>query len=164
MRVMRAIHEHRGDTCDNALFFVLRAVSKNTALIPDLQDADPVCIRLQNLGGGGSYMTVDYRSLFVRAQREVPSHLTPTHTLGPPHIGSSGGYDTSFVVSGHRAAVTNGLVAGLGFRVLSALRGPFIDTRRTVSFASSDTTVPACLDLTRARPARWPARGFVRPA
>ena len=50
MRVMRAIHEHRGDTCDNALFFVLRAVSKNTALIPDLQDADLVCIRLQNLG------------------------------------------------------------------------------------------------------------------
>ena len=47
---MRAIYEHRGDSCDNALSFVLRAVSKDTGLIPDLQDADPVCIRLQNLG------------------------------------------------------------------------------------------------------------------
>ena len=47
---MRAIYEHRGDSCDNALSFVLRAVSKDTGLIPDLQDADPVCIRLQDLG------------------------------------------------------------------------------------------------------------------
>ena len=50
MRVMRVIYEHRGDTCDNALSFVLRAVSQNAGLITDLQDADPVCIRLQNLG------------------------------------------------------------------------------------------------------------------
>ena len=45
MRVLRAIY-----TCDNALSFVLRAVSKNTGLIPDLQDAGPVCMRLHNLG------------------------------------------------------------------------------------------------------------------
>ena len=50
MRVMRVIYEHRGGTCDNGLPFVLRAVSKETGLIPDLQDADPVCIQLQNLG------------------------------------------------------------------------------------------------------------------
>ena len=49
-RVMRAIYEHKGDTFDNALSFVLRAASKDTGLIPDLQDADPVCIRLQALG------------------------------------------------------------------------------------------------------------------
>ena len=49
MRVMRVIYEHRGSTCDIALSFVLRAVSKDKGLIPDLQDADPVCIRLQNL-------------------------------------------------------------------------------------------------------------------
>ena len=42
---MRVIYEHMGGTCDNALSFVLRAVSKKTGL-PDLQDADPVCIRL----------------------------------------------------------------------------------------------------------------------
>ena len=44
------IYEYRGGTCDNALSFVFRAMSKNTGLISDLQDADPVCIRLQNLG------------------------------------------------------------------------------------------------------------------
>ena len=49
-RVMRSIYEHRGDTCDNDLYLVLRVVSKDTGLIPDLQDADPVCIWLQNLG------------------------------------------------------------------------------------------------------------------
>ena len=42
--------QHRGGTFDNALSFVLRAVSQNTGLIPDLQDADPVYIRLQDLG------------------------------------------------------------------------------------------------------------------
>ena len=47
---MRAIYEHRGDTWDNSLSFVPRAVSKSAGLIPDLQDADLVCIRLQNLG------------------------------------------------------------------------------------------------------------------
>ena len=48
MRVMRVIYvQHRGGTFDNALSFVLRAVSQNTGLIPDLQDADPVYIRLQ---------------------------------------------------------------------------------------------------------------------
>ena len=50
MRVMRAIYEHRSDTCDNALSFVLRAESKVTPLMPDLHHAYPVCIRLQNLG------------------------------------------------------------------------------------------------------------------
>ena len=50
MRVMREVYEHRGGTCDNALSFVLTAVSKDTGLIPDLQNADPVCIRLQDLG------------------------------------------------------------------------------------------------------------------
>ena len=47
---MGAIYEDRGDTYDIALSFVLRAASKDTGLIPDLQDADPVCIWLQNLG------------------------------------------------------------------------------------------------------------------
>ena len=47
---MRSIYEHRGDTCDNDLYLVLRVVSKDTGLIPDLQDADPVCIRLHDLG------------------------------------------------------------------------------------------------------------------
>ena len=50
MRVIRVIYEHRGDTCDNASYFVFRTVSKNTGLISDLKDADPVCIRLPNLG------------------------------------------------------------------------------------------------------------------
>ena len=36
-----------------------------------------------------------YLSLFVRVQRGVPNHLTPTHTLGPPRIASAGSYDTS---------------------------------------------------------------------
>ena len=31
---MRAVLKHRGDTYDNAVSFVLRAVSKNTGLIP----------------------------------------------------------------------------------------------------------------------------------
>ena len=35
MRMMRVIYEHRGGTCDNALSFVLTAVSKDTGLIPD---------------------------------------------------------------------------------------------------------------------------------
>ena len=43
------IYGHRGGTCENDLSFVLKAVTKNTGLIPDLQDADPVCIRLQDL-------------------------------------------------------------------------------------------------------------------
>ena len=39
-------------------------------------------------------------------------------------------------------------------RAPSALRGPFLDARRTFSFASSATVpVIACLDLTRAGPA-----------
>ena len=50
MRVMRATYKHRGDTCDDALSFVLRAVSKYTGLNADLQDADLDCIRLQHLG------------------------------------------------------------------------------------------------------------------
>ena len=49
MRVMRAIHEHRGYTCDKALSFVLMLVSKKAGLIPDLQDSEAVCRRLQNL-------------------------------------------------------------------------------------------------------------------
>ena len=48
--VMCVIYEHRRGTCDNALSFVLGAVSNDTGLIPDLQDADPVCIRLHNPG------------------------------------------------------------------------------------------------------------------
>ena len=55
------------------------------------------------------------------------------------------------------------LYHGLEFRVLSALRDPFLDAGRTLSFASS-ATVPACLDLTWGGPTRWPARGPVRPA
>ena len=52
-------------------------------------------------------MTVDYRSLFVRVQRGVPNHLTPTHILGAPRIASTGSYDTpSYLVFGHQAAVT----------------------------------------------------------
>ena len=39
---MRAIYEHMGDTCDHALSFILRAVSKDKGLIPDFQDADLV--------------------------------------------------------------------------------------------------------------------------
>ena len=46
---MRSIYEHRGDTCDNDLYLVLRVVSKDTGLIPDFQDADPVCIRFRIL-------------------------------------------------------------------------------------------------------------------
>ena len=42
MRLMREIYKHRGDTCDAALSFVLRAVAKYTGLNPDLQDADPI--------------------------------------------------------------------------------------------------------------------------
>ena len=57
----------------------------------------------------------------------------------------------------------NRVAAGLESRVLSALRGSFLDARRPFSFASS-ATGPACLDLTRAGPARRPARGLVRPA
>ena len=55
------------------------------------------------------------------------------------------------------------VIAGLEIRVLSALRDLFIDARWTFSFASSDT-MPACFDLTRGGPARWPARGLVRSA
>ena len=47
--------------------------------------------------------------------------------------------------------------------MLSALRGPFLDARRTLSFASS-ATVLAFLGLTRRGPVRWPARGLVRLA
>ena len=39
---------------------------------------------------------------------------------------------------------------------------PFDRHERTVLFASS-ATVPACLDLALGGPARWPARGLVRP-
>ena len=48
-------------------------------------------------------------------------------------------------------------------RALSALRGPCLDARRTFSFAFF-VTVPASLDLTGGGPARWSARGLVRPA
>ena len=48
---------------------------------------------------------------------------------------------------------------GVKIRELFALRGPFLDAKRTLSFASSSfTTVAACLDLARGGPARWPAR------
>lgn len=49
MRVIRAIDERRGAACDNALSIVLRAVFKNTGLIPELHDAYPVCKLRQNL-------------------------------------------------------------------------------------------------------------------
>ena len=55
------------------------------------------------------------------------------------------------------------LIAGLEIRVLSALRGHFVDARWTLSFDSS-ATVPARLDGTRGGPARRPARGLVRSA
>ena len=48
-------------------------------------------------------------------------------------------------------------------RALSALRGPFLDSKRIVSFASS-VTVPTYLDGTRIGPPRRPARGLVLPA
>ena len=52
-------------------------------------------------------MTFDYRSLFVKSAGGVPNHLTPTHTLGPSRISSTGSYDTSSsLVSGPQAAVT----------------------------------------------------------
>ena len=59
--------------------------------------------------------------------------------------------------------VQNRVVEGVGKRALSALRGPFLDSRWTFSFASS-ATVPACLDGTRIGPPRRPARGLVLPA
>ena len=40
MRRLFVIYEHRRGTCDSALSFVLRAVSTNTGLSPDLQDAN----------------------------------------------------------------------------------------------------------------------------
>ena len=51
-------------------------------------------------------MTVDYRSLYVRAQRGVPNHLIPTHTLGPPGIASTR-HTIVLYISGHQAAVTS---------------------------------------------------------
>ena len=53
-------------------------------------------------------------------------------------------------------------IAGREMRALCTLRGPFLDATRRVSFSSS-VTVLACLDFTRGGPARWPARGLVRP-
>ena len=57
----------------------------------------------------------------------------------------------------------NRVVEGGGKRALSALRGPFLDSRRTFTFAYS-ATVPTCY---RRRPGRTctegPARGLVRP-
>ena len=50
MRAIGVIYEHRDGACGNALSIILRAVSKNTGLISDLQDAGPVCIRRMNLG------------------------------------------------------------------------------------------------------------------
>ena len=54
MRVMRAIHEHRGDACGKALYFVFRAMFKNTGLISDLQHSEAVYKLDQHLGGRGS--------------------------------------------------------------------------------------------------------------
>ena len=47
-------------------------------------------------------------------------------------------------------------------QALSALRGPFLDARRIIS-SEYFATVLARLELTQGRPARWPARGLVRP-
>ena len=52
---------------------------------------------------------------------------------------------------------------GMEIRGIYSIRGPFLDARRTFSFASP-ATLSACLDLTRRGPARWLARGVVRPA
>ena len=56
------------------------------------------------------------------------------------------------------------VIAGTEIRVLSALRGRFIDARWTFPFASSATAVPVCFDGTRRGPAWRPAPGLVRPA
>ena len=93
MRVTRVIYEHRGGTCDNALSFVLRAVSTDTGLIPNSK------MRIPFVYGFRILETLDdgcCRSLIVRVQRGVPNHLTPAHTLGPPRIASTGSYDTSY--------------------------------------------------------------------
>ena len=93
MRVMRVIYEHRGGTCDNALSFVLRAVSTDTGLIPNSK------MRIPFVYGFRILETLDdgcCRSLIVRVQRGVPNHLTTTHPLGPPRIASTGSYDTSW--------------------------------------------------------------------
>ena len=69
-------------------------------------------------------MTVDYRSLFVRVQRRMPNHLTPTHTLGPPCIGSTGSYDTSYCnirSPGRRNMVTRLLGSPMVLRVTSVM-------------------------------------------
>lgn len=51
----------------------------------------------------------------------------------------------------HTLDTKHRLVAGLGFRVLSALRGSFIDTRLTVSLASFDRY---CARLAQPHPKR----------
>ena len=81
MRVVRVTYEYRGDTCDNALSFVLKVVSKNIGLIADLQDADLVCTWYTASESWKPWTTVDYRSLYVRVYRGVPIHLIPDHTL-----------------------------------------------------------------------------------
>ena len=48
-------------------------------------------------------------------------------------------------------------------QALSALRGPFLDARRTIS-SEYFATVLSRLELTQGRPARWPARRLVRPS
>ena len=54
-------------------------------------------------------------------------------------------------------------VEGGEMRALSALRGPFLDSRRTLTFSfASSATVPAWLDLTL-EGVLWPARRLVRP-
>ena len=62
-----------------------------------------------------------------------------------------------------RIVSRNRVITGAEIRALSTRRGPFLDARRTFSFASSNT-VPAGLDLVRGGMAWWPARGLVRPA
>ena len=95
---MCAMYAHRGDTRDNALSLVLRAVSKDTGLMPDLQ------MLIAFVYG---FRILEHRSLLVRVQRGVPNHLAPIHTLGPLRIASTGSYDTNrIVVSGHQATAT----------------------------------------------------------
>ena len=51
---MRVIYEHRVDIFVTILYLSFSAPClKHTGLIPDLQDADPVCTRLQNIGNLG---------------------------------------------------------------------------------------------------------------
>ena len=67
------------------------------------------------------------------------------------------------IPTGSKYELQNCAVEGGEKQALSALLGPFLDSRRTSPFAFF-ATVPTCLDGTWGGPARRSARGFVRPA